>query len=74
MANKKVDEIPQSLVSFELCEKFGWTPQELDAQDNKIIEEFIIILNAQAEYEKKKDNKQQRKDLAQKFGGVNARG
>lgn len=74
MSGKKVDEIPQALVSFELCEKFGWTPDQLDAQDNKVIEEFLVILNAQAEHEKKKNNKQQRKDLAQKFGGVDARG
>ena len=46
-----------SLTRFRLCKEFGWTPNQLDEQPSKTIEEFIVILNEldrQAEDERKK--------------------
>jgi hypothetical protein len=68
MSGKKVDHIPDALTRYELCETFGWTPEELDEQDNKTIEEFIVIMNAKAEHENKKNKKEKRKETANKFG------
>ena len=34
-----------SLTRFRLCKEFGWTPNQLDKQPAKTIEEFVIILN-----------------------------
>lgn len=34
-----------SLTRFRLCKEFGWTPNQLDRQPAKTIEEFVIILN-----------------------------
>lgn len=34
-----------SLTKFRLCKEFGWTPEELDRQPAKTIEEFVVILN-----------------------------
>lgn len=46
-----------SLTKFRLCKEFGWTPNQLDEQPFKTIEEFIVILNEldrQAEEERKR--------------------
>jgi len=34
-----------SLTRFRLCKEFGWTPEQLDRQPAKTIEEFVVILN-----------------------------
>lgn len=34
-----------SLTRFRLCKEFCWTPEQLDSQGAKAIEEFVIILN-----------------------------
>ncbi len=34
-----------SLTSFRLCKEFGWTPEQLDRQSAKTVEEYIVILN-----------------------------
>jgi len=34
-----------SLTRFRLCKEFGWTPNQLDKQPAKTIEEFVVILN-----------------------------
>lgn len=48
-----------SLSKFRLCKEFGWTPEQLERQSAKTIEEFIVILNeidnqTEAEVEKAK--------------------
>jgi len=34
-----------SLTQFRLCKEFGWTPEQLNHQPAKTIEEFVVILN-----------------------------
>jgi len=34
-----------SLTTFRLCKEFGWTPEQLNRQPAKTIEEFVVILN-----------------------------
>jgi len=34
-----------SLTRFRLCKEFGWTPEQLNRQSAKTIEEFVVILN-----------------------------
>jgi len=34
-----------SLTSFRLCKEFGWTPEQLNRQSAKTVEEFVVILN-----------------------------
>jgi hypothetical protein len=51
-----------SLTGFRLCKEFGWTPQQLNRQSAKTIEEFVIILNevdrqTEAEVEKAKQGR-----------------
>jgi len=46
-----------SVTKFRLCKEFGFTPNQLDRQPAKTIQEFILILNEldrQAEEEKQK--------------------
>ena len=47
----------QAVTKFRLCKEFGCTPNQLDRQPAKTIQEFILILNEldrQAEEEKQK--------------------
>jgi hypothetical protein len=51
-----------SLIKFRLCREFGWTPQQLNRQPAKTVEEFVIILNeidrqTEAEVEKAEHGK-----------------
>jgi len=39
------EKLNPSLARFRLCKEFGWTPNQLDEQPAKTIEEFVIILN-----------------------------
>ncbi len=34
-----------SLTRFRLCKEFGWTPEQLDSQPAKTIEEFVVVIN-----------------------------
>jgi len=34
-----------SLTGFRLCKEFGWTPEQLNRQPAKTVEEFVVILN-----------------------------
>jgi len=69
-----VKDAPESLLDYELCKHFGWTPQELYEQDARVIEEFVVIFNAVNEYERGETKKARRGKLREKMGGVNARG
>jgi hypothetical protein len=68
MEKKKAKIIPDCLTVFELCDRFGWTPEQVYEMDNKTVEEFIIIMNAQAEHQESGNKEQKRKEVAQKFG------
>lgn len=74
LEGKKVKNPPDSLLDYELCKHFGWTPQELYEQDNRVIEEFVTIMNAVHEFENGETKKARRGKLRQKMGGVDARG
>lgn len=65
--------MPDSLTRFELCKEFGWTPSQLDEQDNRTIEEFLVIMNAQAEHSNKDNKKNKREELKNKFGSSQKR-
>lgn len=73
MEGKKVKGLPDALTEFELCKTFGCLPSELYKEDNYKIEEFLIIMNAINEYEKRETKKSKRNDLKKKHS-VNARG
>lgn len=60
---------PLILEVYELCKEFGWLPSELEKEDNKTIEELIVVMNAIHEYNQKQERKARRKELARKFGG-----
>jgi hypothetical protein len=45
----------------------------LENEDCKTIEELIVVMNAMAEHQRKGDRKQNRKDVAKKFGGSQRR-
>jgi len=34
-----------SLTRFRLCKEFSWTPEQLNRQSAKTVEEFVVILN-----------------------------
>lgn len=74
MGGKKIENPPDALLLYELCSKFKVLPSQLYAEDNKTIEEFIVILNAINEYENKQTRKENRKELAKKHGVSQPRG
>ncbi len=50
-----------SLTRFRLCKEFGWTPQQLDRQPAKTIQEFIVIINEMDRQTKEEMEKAKRK-------------
>ena len=42
---------PAELVEAQLCERFGWTPTELDEQDEGRISRMVILLNMDRAYQ-----------------------
>ena len=68
-----MEDPPEILQVYEICKEFGWLPSQLDNEDNKTIQELIIVMNAINEHQKKGDRKQNRKDVAKKFGGSQRR-
>jgi hypothetical protein len=69
MEGKKVENPPDSLTIYELCKTFSCLPSQLDQEDNRIIEEMLIIMNAVSEYERKEDRKTKREQAKNKLGG-----
>ncbi|AYP68725.1 hypothetical protein BpsS36_00019 [Bacillus phage vB_BpsS-36] len=59
-------------MEYELCKAFHCLPSQLYKEDNRIIEEFMIIMETVNEHEKKGDRKNKRDQLKKKHGG-NAR-
>lgn len=73
MEGKKVDSQPDCILEFELCKAFSCLPSQLAQEDNKKIEEFITIMNAISEHEKKGSRKQNRDQLKEKYGSKKRR-
>jgi hypothetical protein len=69
MEGKKVDHPPDALTIYELCKTFSCLPSQLDLEDNKVIEEMLVVMNAVAEYEQKEDKKAKREQAKKKLGG-----
>jgi hypothetical protein len=69
MSGKTLDEYPEVLLRYELCKEFGWLPSQLDQEDNKTIEEFIVIMNAMSEHQSKESRKSRREALKNKHSG-----
>jgi hypothetical protein len=70
LEGKSIDNPPESLLIYEICKTFSCLPSQLDEEDSKTISEFITIMNAVGEHEKKGDKKAKREALAKKHGGV----
>lgn len=54
---KSSTKAPPEYIDYILCKTFGWTPQELDAQDNNRINTFLQIMNLEAEEKERKQKK-----------------
>lgn len=65
---KKVKDPPEALTVYELCKTFKCLPSQLEKEDNKTIEEFLVIMNAIAEHDSKESKKNNREDLKKKLG------
>lgn len=68
MDGRKVKNPPEALLEYELCKTFHCLPSELYNEDSQKIEEFIVIMNAINEHEKKGSRKGKRDELKRKFG------
>jgi hypothetical protein len=64
---------PSSLTIFELCKTFSCLPSQLEQEDNKTVEEMLVIMNAINEHDSKKNKKQRREEAKSKFGGNSRR-
>jgi len=42
---------------YLLCEKFGWTPEELDRQDSQVIRVFLKIMELESKRIRKEQSK-----------------
>ena len=73
LEGKKVEKHPEALTTYELCKEFGWLPSQLDKEDNKTIEELLVVMNAINEHQGKESKKQKREEVKQKFGGGSQR-
>lgn len=65
---KSVENPPQALIMYELCSKFKCMPDEIKRQDNRDIQELLIVHNVVNEHEAKQDKKGRRKEAIDKFG------
>lgn len=65
---------PSSLTIYELCKTFKCLPSQIAQEDNKVIEEMLIIMNTVNEHDSKESKKQKREEAKKKFGGGNSRG
>lgn len=57
---------PQALTTYELCKAFHCLPSQIEKEDNKVIEEMLIIMNAVNEYEQGETKKVKREQLKEK--------
>lgn len=62
---------------YQLCKEFHCLPSQLDKEDNKTIQELIVIMNAINAHEKEEQENIQKKkgrdSLKKKYGGRNRR-
>lgn len=50
-----VQEVPEIYITYMLCEKFGWTVEQVENADVLVIEAFLLIMSLEA----KRDRLQQ---------------
>lgn len=70
---KSVENPPQALVMYELCSKFKQLPDDIKRQDNRDIQELLIVHNVINEHEAKQDKKARRQEAVNKFGNGGGR-
>jgi hypothetical protein len=46
---------PPEYEDFILCEKFGWTPKQIDEQDERVLRIFLKIMEFEALQAKKQN-------------------
>jgi len=46
-------ELPDEYIYYLLGKEFGWTPEQIDNTENKLIESLLIIINTRTEVENK---------------------
>lgn len=66
---QKGEFAPQALTTYELCKAFKCLPSQLEQEDNKTIEEMLVIMNTIAEHENKGNRKTKREEAKRKLGG-----
>ncbi|AVO23029.1 hypothetical protein [Bacillus phage Anath] len=70
---RTVENPPQCLLDYELCKTFKKLPDELDRQDYKRMQEFLIIHNTIAEHDSKEAKKGRRQEAIKKHGNGGGR-
>jgi hypothetical protein len=53
---------PPEYIDLLLCERFGWTPDELYSSDSEMIEKFLIMWSVEQKVKKAKDSPTGRRD------------
>lgn len=53
---------PPEYVDFLLCERFGWTPEELYATDADIIEQFLVMWSVEQKVDRAKQDPRGRRN------------
>ncbi|WNL49498.1 hypothetical protein [Bacillus phage DZ1] len=73
LAGKTVEHAPFCLTLYELCAKFHQPPSVILNEDNRIMEELLVVHNAVNRFQeneaKKQESKAKRGDLKAKYGG-----
>ena len=50
---------PQAYVDYVLCKEFGWTPDQLDQQDDYEIQKMLTVMSVIGEQKKKEHDKKE---------------
>ncbi|MGG5739675.1 hypothetical protein [Bacillus cereus group sp. IBL03679] len=69
LEGKSVANPPRSLLYYEIGKIFKKLPDEIDRQENKIMQELLIVHNTISEFEAKESRKAKRQQAKQKLGG-----
>lgn len=64
------EQSPHSLTTYELCKAFKCLPSQLAQEDNKVIEEMLVIMNTINEHDSKGSKKQRREEAKKQYGGA----
>jgi len=46
---------PTAYIKYKLCEKFGWTEQELLSQSSEFVNEMLEVMNIESIFNTKKN-------------------